>query len=108
MPRALRLRKLARWASYRSPLVRDLKWDRHLNPHFDAGSERSFGTDTERHGAERAHRAPVPQATSRHAWAKTHKMANSVADTVTVYNKEADIALPITLVRLRHDVDGTK
>jgi hypothetical protein len=41
-------------------------------------------------------------------------MANSVADTVTVYNKEAgiakeaDIALPITLVRLRQDVDGTK
>jgi len=53
-------------------------------------------------------RAPVQQATSRHTWAKTHKMANSVADTVTVYNKEADIALPITLVRLRQDVDGTK
>ena len=31
-----------------------------------------------------------------------------LADTVTVYNKEADIALPITLVRLRRDVDGTK
>ena len=60
------------------------------------------------------HRAPVPRATSRHAWAKTHKMANSVADTVTVYNKEADIAkeaditVPITLVWLRQDVDGTK
>ena len=32
----------------------------------------------------------------------------TVADTVTVYNNEADIALPITLVRLRQDVDGTK
>jgi hypothetical protein len=62
----------------------------------------------EGYGAECAHQAPVPQATSRHAWAKTHKMANSVADTVTVYNKEADIALSITLVRLRQDVDGTK
>jgi hypothetical protein len=41
------------------------------------------------------HRVPVPQATSRHAWAKTHKLATSVADTVTAYNKEADIALPI-------------
>jgi hypothetical protein len=49
----------------------------------------------EGYGAECAHQAPVPQATSRHAWAKTHKMATSVADTVTVYNKEADIALPI-------------
>jgi len=49
-------------------------------------------------GPECAHQAPVPQATLRHAWAKTHKMANSVADTVTVYNKEADIALPITPV----------
>jgi hypothetical protein len=64
--------------------------------------------DTEGYGAECAHRAPVPQVTPRHAWAKTHKMANSAAETATVYNREADIALPITLVRLRQGVDGTK
>jgi hypothetical protein len=41
------------------------------------------------------HRAPVPQATLAPCLGENHKMATSVADTVAVYNKEADIALPI-------------
>jgi hypothetical protein len=74
-------------------LVRNLKWDRHLNPGIlMLAANDVFVWTRSVMGPNVRTRLPFHRRPRAMLGAIMHKMANSVADTVSVYNEETDIA----------------